>query len=77
MSSAEHNNVDSDALEMAKHAVLGPSLMSENAIKIEGYDFNEKFDFKRLMDSYLTTGFQSTHLAIAINVRILGDLITY
>ncbi len=33
---------------------------------VEGYDFNEKFDFKKFMDSYFTTGFQATNLALAV-----------
>ena len=39
-----------------------------NALPIRGYDFNEGIDFSRMMSSYLTTGFQATHLAKAIQV---------
>lgn len=36
--------------------------------KIEGYDFNKKFNFDKFLDKYLTTGFQANHLAKAIKI---------
>jgi len=37
-----------------------------DALPIRGYDFNEGIDYERLFDSYLSTGFQATSLARAI-----------
>ena len=36
--------------------------------EIHGYDFNQGVDYDTLLDSYLTTGFQATHLARAIEM---------
>jgi len=36
--------------------------------KIEGYDFEKKFDFKKFMGSYTTMGFQGSNLGMAINI---------
>ncbi|VDO75151.1 unnamed protein product, partial [Heligmosomoides polygyrus] len=38
----------------------------KDAPVIRGYDFNEGVDFSKLMASYLTTGFQASHLGKAI-----------
>ena len=35
---------------------------------IKGYDFNEKFDFKKFLKSYSNTGFQATNLGKAIGI---------
>ena len=40
-------------------------------LSINGFNFNEenkKIDYDRLIDSYLTTGFQATHFAKAISI---------
>jgi deoxyhypusine synthase len=36
-------------------------------VEVKGYDFNNGVDFDKLMASYLTTGYQSTNLGLAIN----------
>ncbi len=36
--------------------------------EVHGYDFNKGVNYDKLLDSYLTTGFQATHLAKAINM---------
>ena len=35
---------------------------------IKGYDFNEGVDYDKILDSYLTTGFQATHFSKAIEI---------
>ena len=35
---------------------------------IRGYDFNRGVDYKKLFESYLTTGFQATHFAQALSI---------
>ncbi|MCX6801930.1 MAG: deoxyhypusine synthase [Candidatus Diapherotrites archaeon] len=37
-------------------------------VKIEGFDFSKPFDFKKFLESYKGTGFQASHLAIAIDI---------
>lgn len=37
-------------------------------IPIKGYDFSKGLDFKRFIESYKSTGFQASHLAIAIDI---------
>ncbi len=37
-------------------------------LDIRGYDFNRGIDYEKLLDSYLTTGFQATHLFKAIEL---------
>lgn len=37
-------------------------------MQVKGYDFNQTFDFKKLIESYASTGFQATHLAKAIAI---------
>ncbi|MDD5193296.1 MAG: deoxyhypusine synthase [Candidatus Nanoarchaeia archaeon] len=39
-----------------------------NGISIRGYDFNQGIDYDKLLNSYLSTGFQATHLAKAIAI---------
>ncbi|MEM0360512.1 MAG: deoxyhypusine synthase [Candidatus Diapherotrites archaeon] len=56
-----------EKLQKAYMAEYG--LASEiDGIKIEGFDFSKPFDFKKFLESYKTTGFQASHLAIAIDI---------
>lgn len=58
-------------LEDAKEAVLVPSeeLTKHDLNEVKGYDFNKGIDYARIMESYLTTGFQATHFGKAVEVR--------
>lgn len=49
-----------------KHMVRNNEL--ENHPIIKGYDFSQKFNFDKFMDSYATTGFQATELFKAITI---------
>ncbi|XP_071821346.1 deoxyhypusine synthase-like isoform X1 [Apostichopus japonicus] len=40
--------------------------MPSDAVQVKGYDFNQGFDFHKLMQSYKTTGFQATNFGKAI-----------
>ncbi|XGW09561.1 hypothetical protein V3C99_011666 [Haemonchus contortus] len=63
---SDSNDVNDD-LSVAQGAVLVKSCeVPRDAPVIRGYDFNEGIDFSKLMASYLSTGFQATHLAKAI-----------
>ena len=35
---------------------------------IKGYDFNKGLDYKRILDSYLNTGFQASHFAQSVEI---------
>lgn len=37
-------------------------------LSIKGYDFNNGVNYAKLLDSYLTTGFQATHFAHAVEI---------
>ncbi len=43
-------------------------------ISIKGYDFNKGRDYEKLLDSYLFTGFQASHLAKSI--ELINKMIT-
>uniref|UniRef100_A0AC34QBM3 Deoxyhypusine synthase n=1 Tax=Panagrolaimus sp. JU765 TaxID=591449 RepID=A0AC34QBM3_9BILA len=61
--------MDAEDLESAQDAVLVKSeKMDDDTPKVRGYDFNEGIDYEKLLDSYLTTGFQATNLGLAIEV---------
>ena len=53
--------------KIAEQALLVESQEPEGE-SIKGFDFNEKFDFKRLIESYSTTGAQASNLAKAIEI---------
>ncbi|KAE9551570.1 hypothetical protein FO519_005214 [Halicephalobus sp. NKZ332] len=54
-------------LTSAQEAVLVRSeKLDDDTPQVRGYDFNEGINYEKLLDSYLTTGFQATNLALAI-----------
>jgi deoxyhypusine synthase len=53
--------------DIASEALLVDSQEPEGK-SIKGYDFNEKFDFNKLLESYATTGAQASNLAKAIEI---------
>lgn len=52
----------------ARKNVLRESENPKEYTAIKGYDFNKGVDYSRIIDSYLATGFQATHLAKAIDI---------
>ncbi|GAU49948.1 hypothetical protein TSUD_243870 [Trifolium subterraneum] len=42
--------------------------LNGKCLQIEGYDFNNGVNYQNLLKSMLTTGFQASNLADAINV---------
>jgi deoxyhypusine synthase len=61
-------NINPDNTEKtARKNVLFSSIEPEG-LSIKGYDFDEKLDYEKLLDSYLTTGFQATHFAKAVEI---------
>lgn len=65
-----------EAAAAAAAAVLAPTTTDLSHLPIvAGYDFNEGVDYERLLQSYLTTGFQATNLALAVQqVRLMVRL---
>lgn len=54
--------------QIAANAVLVQSeKMPNDAVEVKGYDFNEGFNFHKLMESYKTTGFQATNFGKAVD----------
>jgi len=39
-----------------------------SGIKIEGYDFNKGIDYEKILDSYISTGFQASHFAKSVQI---------
>eukprot|EP01147_Barroeca_monosierra_P009956 gene9956-2133_t len=53
--------------EIAQDAVLVNSdPMDPEAVKVQGYDFNQGVDHDKLLESFLTTGFQATNFGLAV-----------
>lgn len=53
--------------QVAAAAVLVESQqMPEDAVKVQGYDFNKGLDFHELLKSYATTGFQASNFGQAV-----------
>ena len=59
--------MEKDSEKIARENVLFNSEEPEG-LTIKGYDFNQGVDYDKILNSYLTTGFQATHLARAINI---------
>jgi len=57
-----------DNLKTGHENVMRESVEPKDFIAVKGYDFNQGVDFNKIIDSYLTTGFQATHLAKAIDI---------
>ncbi|KAL3933973.1 MAG: hypothetical protein SGPRY_000048, partial [Prymnesium sp.] len=57
----------SEVPHVAVAAVLGKSgEMAEGSVEVRGYDFNQGVDYPQLLQSMLTTGFQATNFALAV-----------
>ncbi|XP_056609126.1 deoxyhypusine synthase [Triplophysa dalaica] len=55
------------AFSLAREAVLKHSSpLPDDMPRIKGYDFNQGVDHKALLQSYLTTGFQASSFALAV-----------
>ncbi|VDN05611.1 unnamed protein product [Thelazia callipaeda] len=55
-----------DAQQAALFVLQKSSLSLENRIEIKGYDFNKGIDYEALLNSYMSTGFQASHFAQAV-----------
>jgi len=53
--------------EKARKNVLFDST-EVKGIPIKGYDFNEGVDYDKILESFLSTGFQATHFARAVSI---------
>ena len=53
--------------KISKGNVLRDSKEIEG-ISVKGYDFNKGIDYDKILESYISTGFQATHFAKAVDV---------
>ncbi|MEM3091401.1 MAG: deoxyhypusine synthase [Candidatus Pacearchaeota archaeon] len=54
--------------EKSKKNVLRESMEEVGGDPVRGYDFNKGVDYRMILKSYASTGFQATHLARAIEI---------
>lgn len=64
--SAERSEIDSSELLKDKVPFGGVELPL-NTPKVRGYDWKNGVNYEKLFESYLTTGFQATNFARAVN----------
>lgn len=56
------------APEIAQDAVLVHSgNLPVEPVEVKGYDFNDGVNYPNLLKSFVTTGFQATNFALAVN----------
>ncbi|XP_030646042.1 deoxyhypusine synthase [Chanos chanos] len=56
-----------NAPSVARAAVLKESVaLPDDMLRIKGYDFNQGVDYKALLESFLTTGFQASSFGLAV-----------
>lgn len=67
MKKSKTTNKSMNKADIASEALLVES-QEPKGLTIKGYDFNEKFDFKKFLDSYAKTGAQASNLAKAIEI---------
>ncbi|MEK6909491.1 MAG: deoxyhypusine synthase family protein, partial [Candidatus Aenigmatarchaeota archaeon] len=60
--------VTEEQLKKARDLNYLKSEYPKDFIPVKGHDFSQALDFKELLSSYKTTGFQATHLGIAIDL---------
>jgi deoxyhypusine synthase len=68
---AKKNNLTANETTARKNVLFSSKEPEGSSVK--GYDFDKDLDYAKLLDSYLTTGFQATHFAKAID--IINDMI--
>lgn len=61
--------MEQDILDSARSAAFKASESLEGTcMKIEGYDFNRGVDYRELLKSMVSTGFQASNLGDAIDI---------
>lgn len=60
--------VTEEQLKKAREYDFRKTNYPENFVPVKGFDFNKQFDFKEFLEAYKTTGFQATHLGVAIDL---------
>lgn len=58
---------NSDKSDIARESVLKKA-EDVGGVKIEGYDFNDGVNYKKIVESFGSTGFQASHLSRAIGI---------
>jgi len=52
----------------AENIFLYSAPVSEDAVKVQGYEFNNGIDFHAMMDTFKSSGFQATNLYEAMEI---------
>lgn len=60
--------VTDEQLKKARDYNYLKSVYPKDYVPVKGYDFSKTFDFNEFMKSFKSTGFQATHMGIAINL---------
>jgi deoxyhypusine synthase len=68
MSTKPTNNKEEKTIEQTARDNIFFKSSEPNGLAIKGYDFNQPLNYNKLLDSYLTTGFQASHFAKAIKI---------
>ena len=71
------SSLSTDNEEKARKNVLFDSDIIKG-ISIKGYDFDSPMDYDKLIDSFLSTGFQATHFSRAVSIikKMINDKAT-
>lgn len=68
MDKKESDDIDEELLKKMNDAVNMVSLPApDDAVEIRGYDFNNGINYEAMFKSFISTGFQATALAQAID----------
>lgn len=66
----DNNSYESD-IHIAEVSVLKKStLIPTDSTIIKGYDFNDGINYDALLNCYMSTGFQASHFAQAVQVSM-------
>jgi deoxyhypusine synthase len=56
------------ALDQHANVFMKSVALPADTLQVKGYDFNEGVNYEKLFKSYMTTGYQATHLAQGIEI---------
>lgn len=66
----DKNGEANEASDAQSNVLVKSEPVEDGTPIVCGYDFNQGIDYERLFATYLTTGFQATNLARAVEVSI-------
>ena len=69
------SNHETNATKKAKEAVFMTCSELPETSQVSGYDFNKGIHYEQLLSSFLTTGYQATHMGQAI--QIINEMVIH